>query len=199
MAGTLKASISQKFQNKFKERCTTLFVEAYSTSISNKSILLDFHENDITAILHNYIDENPKRKTWEISTNLENHLFDREAEFVKGFAAEFSRIDMRFTKFWKKEEFKYHVEAKNLKANDSGLKRRYISTGIDNFLKGGKYFECEGFLVGYIHEGTVDNCVEGINKLLQKDERVAERINNNFFSTHNGKELFHLFLDFVKL
>ena len=70
---------------------------------------------------------------------------------------------------------------------------------IDNFLKGGKYFECEGFLVGYILEGTVDNCVEGINKLLQKDERVAERINNNFFSTHNGKELFHLFLPWVLL
>ena len=41
MAGTLKTSIFLNFQNKFKERCTTLFVEAYSTSISNKSILLE--------------------------------------------------------------------------------------------------------------------------------------------------------------
>lgn len=202
MAGTLKTSIFLNFQNKFKERCTTLFVEAYSTSISNKSILLDFHENDITAILHNYIDENPKRKTWEISTNLENHLFNKEAEFIKGFAAEFSRIDMRFSKFWQKEEFKYHVEAKNLKASDSSLKRRYINTGIDNFLEGGKYFECEGFLVGYILEGTVDNCVIGINNLLIKDERVKETLstpsaNGRHFSNHNNKELSHLFLDFV--
>lgn len=205
MAGTLTTSIFQKFQDKFKERCTSLFIEAYYTSISNKSILLDFHENDITAILHNYIDENPKRKDWKITTNLENHLFDKEAAFIKGFAAEFSRIDMRFTKFWQKEEFKYHVEAKNLKSSDSGLKRRYITTGIDNFLAGGKYFECEGFLVGYILEGTTESCVKGINNLLLKDKREKETICkssafssiDSHFSNHNGKNLFHLFLDFV--
>lgn len=201
MAGTLNTSIFLKFQNKFKDRCITLFIEAYYTSISNKSTFLDFDENDITAILHNYIDENPKRKGWEISTNLENYLFDKEATYIKGFAANFSRIDMRYAAFWKGEEYKYFVEAKNLKSNDSGLKRRYITTGIDNFLVGGRYFECEGFLVGYILEGTVDNCVEGINKLLQKDQRGNETIYklsiDNCFSNHNNKRLFHLFLDFV--
>lgn len=205
MAGTLKTSIFLNFQNKFKERCVALLVEAYGTSISNKSILLDFHENDITAILHNYIDENPKRKSWKISTNLENHIFDKEVTFTKGFAAEFSRIDMRFSKFWQNEECKYYIEAKNIKLSDSGLKRRYINTGIDNFLAGGKYFECEGFLVGYILEGTVDDCVEGINKLLIKDKRGKETIcksstfssSNSRFSNHNYRELFHLFLDFV--
>ncbi|TDE45537.1 hypothetical protein E0I26_06205 [Flavobacterium rhamnosiphilum] len=201
MAGTLTTSIFLKFQDKFKGRCTTLFIEAYYTSISSKSIFLDFDENDITAILHNYIDENPKRKGWGISTNLENYLFDKEATYIKGFAANFSRIDMRYTAFWKGEEYKYFVEAKNLKVNDSGLKRRYIATGIDNFLADGKYFECEGFLVGYILEGTVDNCVEGINKLLQKDQRGNETIYklsiDNYFSNHNNKRLFHLFLDFV--
>lgn len=201
MAGTLRTSIFLNFQNKFKERCVALFVDAYHTSISNKSILLDFHENDITAILHNYIDENPKRKDWKISTNLENYIFDKEVTFAKGFAAKFSRIDMRFSEFWENEEFKYFIEAKNIKLNDSGLKRRYINTGINNFLKGGKYFECEGFLVGYILEGTVSDCVVGINKLLKKDKRDKETICNSFinryFSNHNDKELFHLFLDFV--
>ena len=205
MAGTLTTSIFLKFQEKFKDRCATLFIEAYYTSISNKSILLNFHENDITAILHNYIDENPKRKSWKISTNLENHIFDKEVTFTKGFAAEFSRIDMRFSKFWQNEECKYHIEAKNLKLSDSGLKRRYINTGIDNFLAGGKYFECEGFLVGYILEGTVDNCVAGINKLLIKDKRekeIIEKIStflsiDNHFSNHPEKSIYHLFLNYV--
>jgi Fe-S cluster biosynthesis and repair protein YggX len=205
MAGTLTTTIFLKFQEKFKDRCATLFVEAYYTSISNKSIFLDFDENDITAILHNHIDENPKRKSWKISTNLENYLFDKEATLIKGFAAKFSRIDMRYTTFWKGEEYKYFVEVKNLKANDSGLKRRYITTGIDNFLIGGKYFECEGFLIGYILEGTFDNCVEGINKLLLKDKRGKETIYkssafssfDSHFSNHNRKGLLHLFLDFA--
>lgn len=205
MAGILTTSIFLNFQNKFKERCTTLLIEAYNISISKNSISLDFHENDITAILHNYIDENPKRKEWEIFTNIESHQFDKEAFYTKGFAAKFSRIDMRFTQFWQCEEYKYYIEAKNIKANDSGLKRRYINTGIDNFLTGGKYFNCDGFLVGYILEGTIDNCVEGINKLLEKDKREDEKIEkaptslsiDNHFSIHNGKGLFHLFLDYV--
>ncbi len=206
MAGSLNSSIFLNFQNKFKERCTTLFIEAYYTSISNNSISLDFEENDITAILHNYIDENPKRKKWQIFTNREDYQFEKKDNQSKGFAAKFSRIDMRFTKFWECEEYKYFIEAKNLKLSDSGLKRRYINTGIDNFLKGGKYFDCDGFLVGYILEGSVENCVEGINKLLKKDKRENEKIEkfssflsiDSYFTFHpKKKEIYHLLLSYI--
>jgi len=205
MAGILTTAIFLSFQNKFKERCTTLFIEAYYTSISNKSILLDFEENDISAILHHYIDENPKRKKWAIITNTENHLYKKEVTPAKGFAAQFSRIDMRYTTIWNGEEYKYFVEAKNLKSNNSGLKRRYIETGIDNFQLGGKYYNNEGFLVGYILEGTTQNCVEGVNKLLINDKRENEQIMGPstylsfdiFISYHQSKDLLHLFLDFV--
>ena len=205
MAGNLNASIFLNFQYKFKERCTTLFIDAYNKSISNNSISVDFEENDITAILHNYIDENPKRLKWKISTNRENHEFDKNATQEKGFAAKFSRIDMRFSKFWNTKEYNYFVEAKNLKSNDSGLKRRYISTGIDNFLKGGKYFDCDGFLVGYILEGTVEDCKDRINKLLVKDKRQYEILStssyflsiDNYFSKHSEKTIYHLLLNYV--
>lgn len=205
MAGKLTTSIFLNFQNKFKERCTTLLIEAYHTSKSNNSICLDFDENDITAILHSYIDKNPKRKEWKISSNLENYLFDDNSIYSKGFAAKFSRIDMRYSIFWENEEYKYFVEAKNLKENDSSLKRRYITTGIDNFLSGGKYFDCDGFLVGYILEGTVEDCKEGINKLLIKDKRekeIIEKIStflsiDNHFSNHPEKSIYHLFLNYV--
>ena len=73
MAGNLNPSIFLSIQDIFKKRCTTLFSEAYEASLSNKSISLDFEENDITAILHNYIDENPKRKKWKISTSRGNN------------------------------------------------------------------------------------------------------------------------------
>ena len=205
MAGNLNPSIFLSIQDIFKKRCTTLFIEAYQTSILNKSISIDFEENDITAIIHNCIDENPKRKKWKIFTNREDYQFDKNAIQTKGFAAKFTRIDMRYSTFWKDEECKYYVEAKNLKANDSALKRRYINTGINNFLSGGKYFNCEGFLVGYILEGTIQNCREGINKLLLKDKRENEIIEktssflsiDGHFSKHSEKEIYHLFLNYV--
>lgn len=201
MAGTLTTSIFLNFQNKFKIRCKTLFVEAYQASILNKSISLDFDENDISAILFNNIDKNPKRVKWSISTNPENHLFDETVSFKKGFAAKFSRIDLRYSTFWKNEEYKYFVEAKNLKANDSSLKRRYISTGIDNFLTGGKYSDCDGFLVGYVLNGSIKECFDGINRLLEKDNRKTEILVlanvadfDLFFSNHTVRSLNHLFL-----
>ncbi len=205
MAGILSTSISKIYQNQFKERCTTLFIEAYHTSISNNLIALDYDENDITAILHNHIDENPKRKKWKIFTNREDYQFDNSTIQSKGFASKFSRIDMRFSNFWEDDEYKYFVEAKNLKVNDSGLKRRYITTGINNFLSGGKYFNCDGFLVGYILEGTIEGCKDGINKLLVKHKRQNEIIEktsaflslDSYFSNHQEKIIYHLFLNYV--
>lgn len=200
MAGTLNTSTFIKIQNKFKERCITLFIEAYDSSISNKSILQDSDENDITAILHNFIDKNVKRIEWKISSTLEDPLFDEKTLPEKGFAAKFSRIDMRFSKFWQNGEYKYYVEAKNLKSKDSGLKRRYITTGINNFLIGGKYSNCDGFLVGYILEGTTQDCVDGVNNLLIKDGRTNEIIQNitNFLfeSIHSNRNLNHYFLNY---
>ena len=128
-------------------------------------------------------------------------MFDETVSFKKGFAAKFSRIDLRYSTFWKGDEYKYFVEAKNLKANDSSSKRRYINTGINNFLTGGKYSDCDGFLVGYILDGNIEDCVIGINKLLEKDNRKTESLVSSTFlgfdlfsSNHRIKNLNHLFL-----
>ena len=205
MAGTLSSFIFRGLQNKFNNLCINLLIDAYHSSISGNSISLDFEENDITAILHHYIDENPKRKEWEIFTNREEYLFDKDSIQVKGFAAKFSRIDMRYSTFWEGEEYKYFVEAKNLKSKVSSLKRRYIATGIDNFLTGGKYENCDGILLGYILEGSSENCKEGINKLLLKDKRINEIINYNeliinnhkiYESSHSQRNIKHLFFDY---
>ena len=150
-------------------------------------------------------EENPKKINWKISINRENHQFDKTVILTKSFAAKFSRIDMRFNKYWQNEEFKYFVEAKNLKSNDSGLKRRYIKTGIDNFLKGGKYFDCNGFLVGYILEGTIKKCIDGINNLLKKEKRENEIIKkistfisiDSHFSFLKENEIYHLFPNYI--
>ena len=137
MAGKLNINTFKKIKDIFFSNCTSLLIEAYHTSKSDEVIFQNFDENDITAILHHYIDVNPKRKILEISTNIEHHIFNNTKKYSKKFASKFARIDLRFSTFWKREEYIYFIEAKNLKASDSGLKRRYINTGIDNFLKGG--------------------------------------------------------------
>lgn len=201
MAGKLNLSIAASFRTNFIGNCITLLMDAYYQSISNQLIFLDFDENDITAVLFNFIEENPKRENYSISVNTEHHIFDKSKVIEKGFAAKFARIDMRFVSFWKAKEYKYYLEAKNLKSNDSTLKRRYIDTGINNFLPNGKYYECDGLLVGYILGGTCDECKDGINKLLIKDKRNSEVIKNLketfYFSNHIDREINHVFLQYA--
>lgn len=204
MAGILNSLLFNTIQQNFKKRCLLLFYEGYTSSVTNKNVLPNFDENDISAIINNYIDDNPKRKSWGIFTNTEHHNFDKKATtYAKGFAAKQSRIDFKFGNFWNGNEFKYFIEAKNLKSKDSALKRRYIDTGIDNFLTGGKYQNCDGFLVGYVLEGTINECKDGVNKLLILDGRSSEVLVLNtvlnidsFLSYHPGRNLDHFFLNY---
>ena len=127
MAGILNSHIFISAQNLFRKRCVTLFLEAYNLSILQGSVSISLDENDISAILHNFIHKNIDRKKWQIYSQVENHLFDEKTNsYTKGFAAKQSRIDFKFGVFWSGNEYDYFVEAKNLKSSDSHSKRRYI-------------------------------------------------------------------------
>lgn len=166
----LNSFITDKFKSAFENQCITLMVNAYETSLIKKEIQTTWDENDISAQLHAYVQDDTLRTKWKISTNVEFHIFQDDAEKTKGFASKFPRIDFRFTKFFPKE-YVYFMEAKNLKENDSGLKRRYIDTGISNFTSK-KY--SNGCLLGYLIEGNMDETTKGINYLLTKDGRNSE-------------------------
>jgi len=199
----LNNNIKLAFKLSFQNRCIQLFVSAYKSAIFEKTISLDWDENDITAQLHYYIDNNPQRSAWKISTNVEHHLAIKNETKVKGFSAKYPRIDLRFNTFNSTNEVIYFMEAKNLRENNSALKRRYIETGIDNFISG-KYNN--GLLVGYLLSGEINNTIEGINKLLRKDNRESEVIckcssnyhDQYFESVHlNPLILRHLMFDFT--
>lgn len=204
MAGFLNKLLYNTIQEKFKKRCLTLFFDGYESSITNSDVSTNSDENDISAIINNYIDDNPKRKNWHISSEIEHYIFNKTVTtYDKGFAAKQSRIDFKFGNFWNGNEFKYFVEAKNLRSKYQASKRRYIDTGIDNFLTGGKYQNCEGFLVGYVLEGTIDECKDGVNKLLVSDGRSSEVLVlntvftiNSFLSSHLNRDLDHFFLNY---
>ena len=201
----LSTTVYEKFRNAFEQKCYQLIIEAYVTSLNEKIIKLDWNENDISSEIHRHIKENPLRKKWKISSNIEAHITNKNIPKVKGFADKDSRIDFRLAIFSKSEEYEFFFEAKNLKQNDSALKRRYINTGINNFIS--KKYE-NGSLVGYLLEGRIDETINGLNSLIIKDKRISESLNPKscklFKSCYESKHseigiLKHLIFDYTNI
>lgn len=202
MMGKLNPEIRENLRTAFEKRCVRLIVGAYQTSRAEQVIQLSWNENDISSELHRYIKDNPLRQKWRVSSNMEEHI-PKETPKIKGFADKFPRIDLRLTSFMSVYEYEFFFEAKNLKQNDSALKRRYIDTGINNFVSK-KY--ANGSLLGYLLEGTTVETVKGINALLQKDKRNTEALSlkpNKLFDSYYESEhsgvgtLMHFIFDFT--
>lgn len=202
MSGTVNPLIVAIFKEKFQLRCMQLVVMAYQKAISSETNICGLEEEDITGLLSRFIDDNPVRLDWNIVNNTEDRLRDKSKLPERGFAKKAARIDLRFTTINNLSEYRHYMEAKNLKKGDSALKRRYITTGIDNFIST-KYHE--GFLAGYILNGnTLDN-IDGLNKLLISDNRDTEMINiyshkifghECYISNHSSLNLKHMFFEF---
>jgi hypothetical protein len=201
----LNPEIRKKTKSGFEQRCFQLIIEAYKTSLIYKAIKSDWNENDISSEIHKHIKTNPLRQKWKVSTNVEAHISNKKISREKGFADKDSRIDFRLTSFISTYEYEYFFEAKNLKQYDSALKRRYINTGIDNFVL--KKYE-NGGLIGYLLEGKIDETIKGINSLLEKDKRNTEILSLKsdkllktiYESTHSDIGILkHLIFDFTNL
>lgn len=123
--------------------------------------------------LNYYVNNSSLSIDKKITCKTENKQLKDLAQLDKGIADKLPRIDFIYSKIWKKQRFSYVIEAKNLKENDSKLKRRYIKTGIDSFVSG-KYDN--GSLIGYLLEGEIDDTIKGINSLLVKDKRSTETL-----------------------
>ena len=203
MLGQINIEYANIFRQQFEYRCLNLIIQAYEAAYIAKTITPVFDEEDITEILNNYLDDNPQRIEWHISTSTENRLRNDKIIKTKGFSKRAARIDLKFTTITSSIEYRYYMEAKNLKIRSSALKRRYIKTGIDNYISS-KYND--GFLVGYVLDGTIDDNIYGINKLLTKDNRYSETLTLNstkicafdqYISTHSLLKIKHIFFDFT--
>ena len=201
---SLSKIIVKKFRNEFENKCFNLIVNAYNTSITEKIIQLDWNENDISSELQEKMKLNPLRKKWRILTQVEFHI-PKKVIKTKGFADKFPRIDFSFTSFGIINEYEYYFEAKNLKENSTTLIKRYINTGIDNFIVG-KY--SNGSLLGYLLDGDLSNTIAGINLSLKNDQRNTEiltpkqnKYHKNFYESMHDEIgiLKHLVFDFTKI
>jgi hypothetical protein len=202
MAGRFKHG--KKVKAAFEGWCVQLLVSAYQEAIINNSIKIEWKENDITEHLREYMDHNQLRLTKHISLSVEYRLANDALPKNRGYADKYPRIDMRFSIFGKIDEYNYYAEAKIIKEHDNSLERRYIVTGIDNFISR-KYYD--GCLIAYIMDGDLVNIVDDLNKLLIKDERSSEilvkgecKFFNKYYESHHKaiEILKHFIFDFTK-
>jgi hypothetical protein len=173
----------------------------------------DCEEEYISAIIFDYIDKCSQSIEWQIDIVPEYRLYKDEILKREKSAKTAPRIDLRFCGWVKSNKLIYFVEAKNLietghyKTVTAGyLHKRYIETGIDNYLSG-KY-PANGCLIGYILQGNTTNIVGFLNKLLEESGRNSEILrsqsfdlydfNSDYLSKHgNTLSLKHLMFEFV--
>lgn len=195
-----------------ERRCLTLLCDGYCVVKSKGSISIDKEEEDISKELLLSINANIKRMEWQIDIIPEYRLYKNDGIAAKSAA----RIDFRFSS-WSTNQWEYFAEAKNLiefdsykagrktKISANQLHRRYIETGIDNYLSS-KYPQ-NGCLIGYILQGKTENIVSMLNiclcalnrktELLQsKDLEFAEFISCYVSSHEKFLSMKHLMFDF---
>ena len=191
-----------------EKRCLTLLREGYNATKLNVNISIDWEENDISKELILHLDMNEKKRQWNITIVPEYPIYKNDNVSAK----KASRIDFRFSNWTDNQEYAYFAEAKNLieidsikagrktKISATSLHKRYIETGIDNYVLG-KY-PSYGCLLGYILQGTTANIIISINELLSNDRRQSEQLNFDnsndcYISKHNGLLVKHLMFDFT--
>lgn len=188
MIGKLNNSISNSFEESFLFNCLELFGEAYIYIKNNKNITADWEKENISANFYDYIDKSEKAISWNINISDEHRIFYESILLGKKPAKTASRIDFRLTTNWieQKKRLEYFIEAKNLiesdcekvgrkaKINAQSLHKRYVNTGIDNFVS--KKYPSNGCLVGYVLQGKPTIIVDKINICLNNQNRTNEHL-----------------------
>lgn len=183
MRGKLSKNIVLTVRAQFEEKCVQLLFESHKDLLKKGNDLKEESENAITVQLIGLMKNNPLSYDYKIDIVREYYLDSKSA--YEGIASpdQSPRIDIRLMTWTGPVQFEFFFEAKNLYENDfvkSGnissldskqYQKRYIDTGIQNFIYGRYPF---GSLVGYILEGDVGKIADKINDLLQSYHRTDE-------------------------
>jgi len=216
LSGLLNPNIIQKVKVQFENNCISLLLDSYNQVLKKKSFK-ELTENDITVLLVGFMRNNPRRYELNISVDREIYIDSSDTYSGAASANKSPRIDLKYTTWKSNAEYEYYIEAKNICENNwkktsvttlinaLELQKRYIETGIQNFITG-RY--PNGCIVGYVVEGNPDNIVRKINEILTGATRPKEHLTKTtkggfsycYNSTHPGKImpiLNHYFLLFT--
>lgn len=212
------SDVLPEIDSSFEQKCLWTIIEAFKLMKKEKRYDLTWKETRFSACLVGYMRKIRDQKCEILRIDPESCLYREEV--LRGMEDPDTSpiIDFKISGGWVQEDVYYGIEGKILVENDWGtrranhLNRRYIDTGIDNFVNG-RYSNkaSRGCIAGYVVQGCSPEIVLKINNLLVYEGRNKENIEKalpiNGFSdcfrsrhtrnTDNKQmELHHIYLTF---
>jgi len=202
----------------FEQACLWIMTEAFKRMKLEKRYDLTWKETCFSACLVGHMQKIRHEKDIRLRIDPESHLYRKEMLNCTEDPDTAPRIDIKISGGWVREDVYYGIEGKILVENNwrtrdaSYLGRRYIATGIDNFVNGRYSDKMDiGCMVGYVVQGSASEIASKINNLLIRDGRNKENMMFNaidvcsdcYISKHirttdyKEIELRHVFLTFV--
>lgn len=176
-------NLKEQFRSAFKGMCLHALIEAYKNAFAVNSVDKDWEEDNITIHLIDKMEALDFVKDRQITVVPQYPIYDEEMINEGKNVKKAPIIDMKLSKWFKKDNIKFTIEAKNLCQTNwtkskgttvraSYYKNRYINTGIEHFVSGYYPFGC---LVGYVLQGNTVEIIEDINQIIIK-KSVSPRI-----------------------
>lgn len=162
-----------------------------------------FHDmqNDKVTIIG--LDENQITEKWSMrlqkrwyeenrATRLKCHLYpvvQHEDNTLKKKRGQAPTIDFCF-RTWDIDDRYFGAECKNLEEKNSASTKRYISTGVNNFVTG-RYgsSSSESALIGYVISGSIANIVTELSSELASDKPIKNLARDLSFDDPHYKSI----------
>ncbi|MBS4040869.1 MAG: hypothetical protein KGZ81_09765 [Flavobacteriales bacterium] len=193
-----------------RNHCAEIIEQGYQNYLTDSEKIFSEDETTITAGIYDHIQTIVETDDLPFIVIPEFHQYTTAIKKGKVNPNKAKRFDLHFTNFNYKPRIKFGVEAKLLAETNTTsrsatfLTNEYVEdAGMGKFIKG--TYEDDGFMLGYILNGTTDTIVVNINLKVTSTYSVKEQLSKSkkhYISTYtlNGKEkeLYHIFLNFPK-
>jgi hypothetical protein len=202
----------------FEQACLWIMTEAFKRMKLEKRYDLTWKETCFSACLVGHMQKIRHENDIALRIDPESHLYQEQMLNCTEDPDTAPRIDIKISGGWVHENVYYGIEGKILVENNwrtrdaSYLRRRYIDTGIDNFVNGRYSDKMDmGCMVAYVVQGSASEIASEINNFLKRDGRNKENImlhaidgcSDCYLSKHirttdyKKIQLRHVFLTFV--
>lgn len=207
---SLDNDIVLKLYGNVRNHCAEIIEQGYQNYLIDSEKIFSEDETTITAGLYDHIQTIVETDDLPFIVIPEFHQYTTAIKKGKVNPNKAKRFDLHFTNFNYKPRIKFGVEAKLIAETNTSsrsatlLTNEYVEdAGMGKFIKG--TYEDDGFMLGYILNGTIAPIVININLKVITTYSVKEQLRKsikNYISTYtlNGKEkeLYHIFLNFSK-
>lgn len=171
----------------FERACLMLLTEAFKRMKEEGTFDLSWKETCFSARLIGYMRKIRKENDIALRIEPESYLYQKEICEGSFDPDRAPRIDIKVSGGWVYEDVYYGMEAKIVveqnwqTRNANGLCRRYIETGVDNFVNGHYSDKIpRGCIMGYVVQGNAQTIATNINNLLRGRRRNEEIMRNHY-------------------